>query len=44
MNCFSGKYLGLAKLDKVNNEVIEGLSLGFLGTNGKRIADINTFI
>ena len=43
-NAFGGKYLGLAKLDKVNNEVVEGLSLAFLGTNGKRHADVNTFI
>ena len=43
-NAFSGKFLELAKLDKVNNEVVEGLSLGFLGTNGKRHADVNTFI
>ena len=43
-NAFSGKVLDLAKLDKVNNEVVEGLSLAFLGTNGKRHADVNTFI
>jgi len=43
-NAFSGKYLGLTKLDKANNEVVEGLSLGFLGTNGKRHADVNTFL
>ena len=43
-NAFSGKFLELAKLDKANNEVVEGLSLGFLGTNGKRHADVNTLI
>ena len=43
-NAFSGKFLELVKLDKINNEVVEGLSLGFLGTDGKRHADVNTFL
>ena len=43
-NAFSGKYLGLVKLDKTNNELVETLALGFIGTNGKRHADVNTWI
>ena len=41
-NAFSGYYLFIAKINQ--NKFEEGIALSYLGTQGKRIADINTYI
>jgi len=41
-NAFSGYYINAIKLNQ--NKIEEAISLSYLGTQGKRIADVNTFI
>ena len=41
-NAFTGEYILLVKTNR--NEIEETLSLGFIDTGGKRIADVNTWL
>ena len=41
-NAFDGQYILVAKIN--GKEIVETLSLGYLDTGGKRIADVNTFL
>ena len=41
-NAFSGYFISAVKLNQ--NKFEEGIALSYLGTQGKRIADINTYI
>ena len=41
-NAFDGQYILVAKIN--GKEIVETLSLGYIDTGGKRIADVNTFL
>ena len=41
-NAFSGYYISTIKLNQ--NKIEEAISLSYLGTKGKRHADVNTFM
>ncbi len=41
-NAFSGRWLRAVKTDE--NKIVETITLGYLSTQGKRIADINTYL